>query len=250
MKKLIVLMVMAVLMASAALAADNLPLDGQKGLYVGTEIGTNYMHVVTKPSVDTTYTVALPAVLVTAGYGTDEYAFGIFGGVGTSEVRNAFDEFGDASDTVPVFGANAKAAPLKVGPVKLGLVADIKYVGDANDSARGSLDGYPLSASLDYGPLLIWSAGVIAQAQPCKYFVVYAGEKYEDLAHADVTMKASLDMGSMTHANSMSVKFKQVDNFATVGGIVVPLGNVNIIAQGKYTKDVPVSVTANVEYHF
>lgn len=249
MKKLIVLMVMAVLMASAALAADNLPLDNQKGAYVGVETSTNYIHVVTKPSVDTTYTVALPTVLVTAGYGTDTYAFGVFEGVGSAEVRNAFDGFGDARDTVMVRGANGKVAPVKVGPVKIGLVADIKYVGSASDSARGYLNGYPMSASLDYGPMWIWSAGVIAQYQS-KYFVVYAGEKYEDLAHANVTMKASLNMGPMTHMSLMKVKFKQVDNFATVGGIVVPLGNVNIVAQGKYTKDVPVSVTANIEYHF
>lgn len=234
-----------------ALAADNLPLEGQAGYYVGIEASTNYMHIKTEPDVDVIYTVATPMALVTAGYGTDVYSFGIFGGAGFPSVRKAFDEFGDADDTVPVFGVNAKLVPVQIGSVKLGLVADAKYVGSARDSAKGTIMGLPLDATLSYGPMWLWSAGAIAQYQPSKYFTVYAGETYEDIAHAKSTMRATIGSSANSYTNEVGVRFKQVDRFATVAGMVIaPSDRMNVILQGRYTKGIPMSATANIEYRF
>ncbi|AKM78694.1 MAG: hypothetical protein UY31_C0045G0005 [Candidatus Wolfebacteria bacterium GW2011_GWE1_48_7] len=233
------------------LAADNLPLDNQTGAYAGIEASTNYMRVKTVPDVDTTYTIATPTVLATAGYGTEQYSLGILGGLGSPSVRNAFDAFGDAKDTVSVFGLSAKVVPMKISYAKIGLVADVRRLGSASDSSKGSMYGNPVDAQLDYGPMWLWSVGAIAQYQPSKQFAVYAGEKYEDITHAKAVMSANMYTSQNVYSNAMCVKFEQVNNFATVAGIVLmPTERVNIILQGRYLERVPISATANIEYRF
>ena len=259
MKKRLVFVAMALLSLSVtAFAADNLPLNGQKGVYAGVEVSTNYMHVETKPSVNKTYTVATPAIAVTAGYGTELYQIGVFGDAGSQTVKGIFDQFGDAKGTVPIFGINAKVVPIRIGQFKAGLVSDVKYVGKGTGSVDMSWRGYPTNLRFDTGPLWVWSTGMIAQYQPCKYFAVYAGEKYEDLAAGKATMTASTTIGlpvkkaaSMTYSSALTVHLRETDNFSTVAGVVIaPSKNVSVIVQGRYTESVPMSFLASAEYRF
>lgn len=236
---------MICVIAIPAYATDDLSTSGA---FLGLEGHTKYLRVDTRPETGATYKVAIPAAQVSADYGTDVYSLGISGGLASPEVRKAFDQFGDAKDTVPTFGASVKVVPIKIGVIKIGAVADATYVGKASDSVDGDIGGIPLTAEFDFGSMLLWSAGVVAQAQIADRIALYAGEKYTDL-RSSATMRVSIP--SVGGASEMRVRLKQMENLVTVFGVSVkPTDRMRLIAQGEYMEGASLSVAAKAQYIF
>lgn len=231
--------------AIQAIATDDLSTSGA---FLGLEGDIRYLRVETRPDVEAIYKIAIPMAQVNAGYGGEAYFLGISGGLASPEVRKAFDASGDAKDTVPTFSASAKVVPVKIGMIKLGLVADATYIGKASDSIDTDIGGIPLTAKFDFGSMLLWSAGVVAQAQVAKPVAIYIGEKYTDL-RSSATMRVSIP--SLGGSSETRVELKQMEHLVTVFGLVVePISKMRLVVQGGYMKDVPLSVAGTVQYLF
>lgn len=228
---------------SDALAADNLPVNGQKGFAVGLEAGTTAKHI-TIGKGDETYRVKSPSVGARVAYGNERFEIGGSASAVRSETEDTFSDHGASKYDAPAIGADAKLTVVKLETFKLGIIGGVGYLfkGDVTKTRPYVTGGatYNLYERIEFGKVLTASGGIVAQWQPAEHFVFYAGEKYEDIIHADIDTYAKLSRGSWSAEGADQYKVKQVKNFSTIAGIIIPLGSCNIIAQGRYMPHEPV----------